>query len=181
MTQKSTSTQKGRTQGRKGQINQIQNQSHLLKWQYPYYYTQTGDDLRQFVRKLPKLQHSWSSLRRKNAGMVQERPVLGSPSYAPNSASRVPISDVPTSKLSFLSSPHRSFPYLSQWPLLGLRLHLYTSSVSGESWSLFCFNLSFQFYVSSRLPNFSGPPFLVPRSVSFSVPATLIIKVPFRV
>ena len=134
-------------------------------------------------RKLPKLQNSWSSLRRKTVGLVQERLILGSPSYAPNSTSRVPTSDVPNSELSISELPSLALP-LSQWPLLGRRLNLHTFVISGESRPLSCFNLSSQSYASSKFPKPFGPPSgftlfsPVPGSVPSSVPGFPIIQVP---
>lgn len=51
-----------------------------------------------------------------------------------------------------------ALPYLSQRPLLGLNFHLYTPSMSEESWPLSCFHLSSQSHASSRFPNPCVPP-----------------------
>ena len=105
-------------------------------------------------RKLPKLQNPWSSLSGKLLASYKRDSYLVS---HPNPR-LVPTWDAPTSKLSFLSSPHWSYPYSSHGTPLGLRLHLNTSSISWESWPLPCSNLSSQCYASSRFPNSFGPP-----------------------
>ena len=105
-------------------------------------------------RKLPKLQNPWSSLSGKPLASYKRDSYLVS---HPNPR-LVPTWDAPTSKLSFLSSPHWSYPYSSHGTPLGLRLHLNTSSISWESWPLPCSNLSSQCYASSRFPNSFGPP-----------------------